>query len=297
MIDVYSKLGLDELGIDKTKFRDKDKQSISLGMRLEDNAVSFLQTKFIDKENHEYFKSQFAQAISGDGNELIKMDAAKSSSLCSLLFFYNVQDKPGHQLTINGITYTKSYFEYKNNVYRNPSNMDVVLTNNNGDILFVECKFSEYLEHDKPYISSTYFTNSKSSRLMNEMLDKKILNECKKDHYYALFDKKPIYTTGLKQIVAHYVGVNNFIKKNYCSGEYGDDRDSIKEIKDQKVRFIEVVFDLGDELSAYRKASDILIKDIINNPEVFFTTKTYQEILEDNPDYKLDKNVKTYYKY
>ena len=86
MIDVYSKLGLDELGIDKTKFRDKDKQSISLGMRLEDNAVSFLQTKFIDKENYEYFESQFAQAISGDGNELIKMDAVKSSSLCSLLF-------------------------------------------------------------------------------------------------------------------------------------------------------------------------------------------------------------------
>ena len=140
-MNIYDKLGLKELSIDENNFRDKAKTSLSLGMNLEDKAETFLCYKFIDKENQNHFKKQFKQAISGDGNELLKMDAVKSSSLCALLFFYNVGKDKEHQLIINGITYTKSFFEYKNKVYQKPSNMDVVLTNDDGDVLFIECKF------------------------------------------------------------------------------------------------------------------------------------------------------------
>ena len=295
-MDIYSKLGLEELGIDKNNFRDKARTSISLGMNLEGNAAKFLCDRFIEEENREYFVKQFQQAISGDGNELLKMDAVKSSSLCSLLFFYNLNKSKEHQLEINGVKYTKSFFEYKNKVYRNPSNMDVVLTNDEGDILFVECKFSEYLEADKPEISSSYFTNEESKDVMNSLLNERMLIKRGEKRYSAVFNSKPVYATGLKQIVAHYIGINHFIARELYENNYGDDRDMIKHISNPRVRFIEVLFDFGEGLKDYRKASDYLINEIIKKPDIYKPSITYQEILNQNKDYKLDKNVLKFYK-
>lgn len=297
MEDLYSHLALKELGIDENKFTGKNKKSIALGMNLEEHACAFLQDKFIEKQNYRIFAEKFAQAISGDGNELLKMNAVKSSSLCSLLFFYNVNNDKEHSLTIYGKTYTKSYFEYKNKVYKNPSNMDVVLTNDEGDILFIECKFSEYLEHDKPEISSTYFTNEQSKHIMSKLIESGMLKEIGKNKYEARYENNPIYATGLKQIVAHYIGVNYFKNKQYYKCDYYDDRNNIQTINNQKVRFVEVLFDLGKELVDYRNASDYLINNIINGQETFLSSITYQEILRQNKDYKLDENVKTFYKY
>lgn len=54
-----------------------------------------------------------------------------SSSLCALLFFYNVSKKNPYSMEIEGENYAFTYsrFEYQNTVIegRNPSNMDVVL--------------------------------------------------------------------------------------------------------------------------------------------------------------------------
>ena len=297
MTNIYDRLDLDALGIDKTKFRDKGKKSISLGIDLEEKACGFLQEKFIEEGNRPYFAKQFAQAISGDGNELMKMDAAKSSSLCSLLFFYNLADEDGRRLTIEGITYTRSFFEYKNKVYRNPSNMDVVLTNAEGDILFVECKFSEYFERDdSPTISATYFTDERSAGLMGYLVEQGILRKGKKDAYTAYYGGERIHATGLKQIVAHYVGIGHFLAGDYPKEQYGDDRDLIKDIPNKKVRFIEVLFDLGEELKNYKDASDALIAHI-SKPDQFLQSTTYQAILSENPQYKLDEMVKKYYRY
>ena len=301
MINVYEKLDLEKLGIDKTKFRDKAKKSISLGMNLSDNAVAFLQNKFIDKCNWDYFCKQFNQAISGDGNELMKMDAAKSSSLCSLLFFYNVKDEDGHRLKIGDTVYTKSYFEYKNKVFGNPSNMDVVLVGKNEEkkdaILFIECKFSEYLEHDKAYISSKYFNDPNALRIIEKMISEEILSQEKNNKFSAYYNGEAIYATGLKQIVSHYVGISNFKNKNFYSEKYNDDRDNIKNISSPIISFMEVLFDLGDDMKNYREASDFLIKNIIGEPKTFLASKTYQEILAENPSFKIDSKIKTYYKY
>lgn len=296
-MNIYNKLGLEELKIDPTKFRDKAKTSISLGMCLEENACAFLCEKFINKENHHYFREQFMQAISGDGNELLKMDAVKSSSLCSLLFFYNLSSDENHKLTINDITYTKSYFEYKNKVYRNPSNMDVVLTNDSGDILFIECKFTEYFNADKAEISSSYFNKNESKKVMEKLLEKNILKALGNNKYSASFNGNPIYATGLKQIVAHYVGVNNFRSKKFYKGNYEDDRDKLPGIINPKVRFMEVLFDFGEGLKDYKEASDYLIEKIIDIPDVYKKPMTYQEILMGNPKYILDNKVKVFYKY
>jgi len=298
--DFRKKLNLAALNIDEESFK--------LGMDLEGKARTFLTEKFIDKGNEVKFGKKFIQAISGNGQELLKMDSINSSSLCSLLFFYNVGEEEGHQLTINGITYTESFFEYKNKVYsgRAPSNMDVVLTNKDDDILFIECKFSEYLKHDKPEISETYFTNDKSSKVMEALLENHILIK-DNDKKYAAKHKKggdDIYATGIKQIVSHYVGINHFIEKEYVSNQ-GVERNKLQKLKNPKVRFIEVLFDLGEEkeLPNYREAVNTLIHIIEVADEKkkkkakFLPSTTYQDLLAANPSYKLDQKVSEFYRY
>ncbi len=78
---------------------------------------------------------------------------------------------------------------------------------------------------------------------------------------------------------------------------YGDDRDTIKSIKNPRVRFIEVLFDFGEGLADYKEASDYLIEEIINKPDVFKPLTTFKEIRKNNKNYKLDENVKKFYKY
>lgn len=77
------------------------------------------------------FRQKFKQSISGNGQELKRIATVHSSSLCALLFFYNVSTENPYTMEIEGGKYifTYSRFEYQNRVIegRNPSNIDVVL--------------------------------------------------------------------------------------------------------------------------------------------------------------------------
>ena len=132
---------------------------------------------------------------------------------------------------------------------------------------------------------------------MDSLIKERILIKHGEKWYSASYKSKSIYATGLKQIVAHYVGVNHFIAKDYYEKDYEDDRDMIKSIKNPRVRFIEVLFDFGEGLADYKEASDYLIEEIINKPDVFKPLTTFKEIRKNNKDYKLDENVKKFYKY
>ena len=133
-----------------------------------DNSLMFSKTKEVNKpdlstkeekknllidifkiSNSKEFKEKYDMAISGDGNEYRRITTLTSSTLCALLFFYNIKNK---NININGITYDDVLFEVKNKVFdsNNPSNMDIVLLSSTSKtILFLESKFSEYLYHSK----------------------------------------------------------------------------------------------------------------------------------------------------
>ena len=100
-------------------------------------------------------------AVSGLGQEERRITTLHSSSLCALLFFYNVTKNNTLVLPLNTnkgtriVEFTESLFEFKNHVIsdRSPSNVDVVLVgrsiegNEGGGkdvVLFLESKFAEY---------------------------------------------------------------------------------------------------------------------------------------------------------
>lgn len=119
-----------------------------------------------EKTQGEYLKDIFGisntewnrhynEAISGSGEEKDKIMTLHSSSLLALLCFSNVSVK--QPLTIDGIEYTKVWFEVKNRVFDNPSNIDVVLGNDSEDLLFLESKFTEYLTPSNSSFAKKYF--------------------------------------------------------------------------------------------------------------------------------------------
>ena len=253
---------------------------------------------------------KFNEAISGSGNELLKMDSIISSSLLAFLFFYSVSKS--NPLFVDGVEYIESYFEYKNKVYSSPSNIDVVLKNDNNDLLFIECKFTEYLEKksvtlSKKYLDSYYFKCLIKEKYFgfSDNFENVLKNE---GHYKWAF--KDHYTEGIKQIIAHLIGINNFknnIFYNYVKGIMPNRHNQIREGNKNTVKLIEVVykFDKKELIDYYKNyESDInKIKEIVNKGDnvAFLGLTTYQQILDD-PKNKLFKErlnhkVKDFYNF
>lgn len=118
----------------KGKVTDNSYTFANTANTTEDGCRDVLADLFDIKEK-EVFRSKFKQSISGSGQELKHIGTIHSSSLCALLFFYNVTEDNPYIMEIDGEEYVFTYscFEYQNTVIkgRNPSNMDVVLVGKN----------------------------------------------------------------------------------------------------------------------------------------------------------------------
>lgn len=168
------------------------------------------------------FKEKFHQSCSGSGNEIQRIGTLHSSALCALLFFYNVTENHPLTLTVEGkeCVFIHSRFEFKNPVIKNPSNMDVTLVGRYADtgkpvILFLESKFSEYMERtDKKLdISSGYLSNRYSEDIYRNKLGGLgiIVTEHPDKNEFTIESTEPRYLEGIKQMISHFIGVNNFI--------------------------------------------------------------------------------------
>lgn len=139
-------------------------------------------------------------------------------------FFYVSENNP---LCIKGLDeyeFTKSIFEFKNKVIKKPSNVDVVLLGKNKSdenvILFLESKFSEYItgitKTEKKYeVGKSYFDKDKEACYsypiyISSFADKLLRFDESNHKLYADSDK---YIEGIKQMISHYYGVRNFLKK------------------------------------------------------------------------------------
>ena len=249
---------LDSIELQKGEFIPPN-GSKSASFVIEDNyndrLFDFLVDRFgiVDKA---LFRKKFDQAISGDGNEAKKMTSVRSSSLCALLFFYNVENKPV-TFDIDGqkIKFDKSYFEVKNKVFNKPSNMDVVLVSErNEHILFLESKFAEYLDNSAIEISNTYLDNKLSKEIYKEAIDNKLIDKIN-GKYKTTKDYQ--YVGGLKQIISHYVGLQNYKNRedSYMRSYYSDDDSRLKVYDKAKwnIYFTEIVFKLKDFETQYER--------------------------------------------
>ncbi len=179
-------------------------------------------------ENREVFKEKLSEACSGSGQEALKITTMHSSSLCALLFFYNVCDKNKLELELgdgeNKKTYIfeQSYFEFQNVVIkgRQPSNMDVVLIGYEKDdisqavVLFLESKFSEYYKKPKNYldVASSYLENNYGGVVYKKLESRyKIDTENAPKNNFRLIADEATYMEGIKQMVSHYIGVCNLL--------------------------------------------------------------------------------------
>ena len=178
--------------------------------------------------------------LDGDGSELVsKACAPHSSSMLGYNFFHWINEE--HKLTITfndkkEITYDNVLFEVKIPVLngKKKANMDIVLRNNKtGEWLFIESKFTEYLNRGKFEMSDSY--RNESSYFKKDYRDKwtRIIDSISGS------SKETGYWDGIKQEICHLIGLTNWLDK--CVEIKG------KEYNNEDVRFINLVFEPDEE--------------------------------------------------
>lgn len=204
-------------------------------------------------------KLHFDSVCGGDGNEDEKINILHSSSLCGMLFFYNVSGGNKFNLQINGetIVFDTVTFEFKNSVIRNPSNMDIVLlSEDKKHVLFLESKFSEYYMSagkKSSKISNAYMKNDYSKELYAEnVLTALGISEGKPkteaDKKFIMVSNEEVYLDGIKQMISHYIGVCRRISGEKNNVDKHNDKTNadkiIESIKNgAKVYLGEILFD------------------------------------------------------
>lgn len=230
----------DAASVVKTRWRDKNSTS-SLSFDFDttpetvETIAAGLKRLFSLDDPNDIFIEKATQAGSGDGNEWRRMRTLHSSSLCALLHFWNISDHP-FTILLNEteITFSNVFFEVKNRVFEKPSNVDVVLTgtseNHNPVVFYLESKFSEYIMNSETggskfrkrgLVSSKYF--KKEGFNMDALLERLNLEKCKAcdESYFFRWrnqcrePKQWLYAEGIKQIIAHYLGVCNEIEQKF----------------------------------------------------------------------------------
>ena len=270
------------------------------------------------------FSALFHQACSGSGGEYKKIMCLHSSSLCALLFFNNISEKNPLILQINNkdVIFTEVLFEYKNKVIANPSNIDVVLVGRYSGadkkvILFLESKFSEYLEVSNEFHRLALGYITKYSKIYNdEFLGNAGLSIIKNtDNQPVLFDeadkhrnvkryngiqlqnkKEETYIEGLKQMISHYIGIEHFI------GNDLEDERNLNYSADTDVYLGEILFDFNFEaskdcLDTYSRYYKKLATGLnVLNPNIHVVNEILRYSSFRNKDYFLPEPVRKFYK-
>ena len=288
------------------------------------NNVSVKLADIFELSNREEFFKKFVMACSGNGDEIRKITTLHSSSLCALLFFYNVTrdnilviDYPG----LENVEFYESLFEVKNKVIRFPSNVDVVLIGENKNarnekvLFFLESKFSEYItgitkknknyEIGKGYIDSCDTKKIYCSEVLAEIGIK--LDTSHKDKYY-LIPSSDKYIEGIKQMISHHVGVRNYLK----SGPYNKNdeyvinelKELLKNKKNLTVYLGEILFDnfpdaqlhkLNEYKTDYEKMAHFL-NETYSESGVKVLSEILRYSMFNNSKFKLDTKVSQFYK-
>lgn len=307
-------------------------KSVAGKKKTSDNSFSFAGDKKsslisifnIPEEKRGIFSEKFNMICSGSGQEYGKITTIHSSSLCALLFFYNVTDN--NPLKIDGIgSFTKSVFEFKSPVIDKGhcANIDVVLTgkNDSGEdiVLFIESKFSEYFSDvsRKLKIPERYLKNEYSSEIYDsEFLNLLGLSKSDiEDGFFELSADSELYIGGIKQMISHYVGIRNMLNNDFAK-QKEKEQEAVADIirAGAKVYLAEIFFDkvigdftLSDGKSckdSYSEKYEILAKkmndciaksEIQNRFEVFPRELGYSLFLDEKQEYNLDDNIKLFY--
>lgn len=245
-------------------------------------------------------RERFNEATDGDGHEWIRITRLHSSSLIAYLMFGQITKEQPLVIRVNDkdVKFTDVHFEVKNPIEDNdthPSNVDVVLSNNT-TILFIESKFTEYLCRSRvaKNISDNRYGNC--FRELFNSFDGIKYNMGKDESSTMLVssDGKSHYIDGLKQVVAHYMGLEYASQK----GWFGQKRENIN---GRSLCFAEIVFDFGDEwslkaLDDYRTLYQKLVERLPHGDSIIVLPKimTYQELFK---CFNVEECIRQFYRF
>lgn len=147
-----------------------------------------------------------------------------SSALLPLLLFYSINKK--NPIKIDDTEYNQVYFEVPNKVFdkSRPSKIDVALISKSSKtVLYLESKFTEYLSGK----SSNSFSE-KYKLFVQEVLGEELPVEKDGNLYIRgkVGNNDIIYGEGIKQIIAHFIGVckggtsRNCVEETYIRSGY-----------------------------------------------------------------------------
>lgn len=293
-----------------------ESKSHSLLLFNENYISSLFSERFDVGADYEQFEQAFRIVTNGVGNEIAKINSVISSSLLSLLVLYklfnNKSDNISLHLKLNNQDYifTQALFEVRNKVIGYPSCVDVVLKATDGTLLFLESKFTEYLDSRKP--SEKY--GSGYCRLYNNLKEvfKTADLSVKTDDDALVIDANggEKYIEGIKQSISHLIGLVQGPQQSNDE-TYEDVYKEYLPLYQSAPRLIygTVLFDpskilpesavaFNDYIHLYEKAignnGERIVSEIKAqfkseyNPviEVLRTPITYQQILKDNETYK-----------
>lgn len=261
---------------------------------------------FLKEEN---FLKKFVEATNGGGHEWKRIARLHSSSLLPFLMFSQISDEhplwiriQNADLSCTNMRFAIAHFEIKNWLEKNdrhPSNIDVVLENEKA-ILFLESKFSEYVTDrtkskkipKKRYGKQFYKLTSNGNTVIRV-----------EEGLITASDNTSHYLEGIKQIIAHYMGLE-FAMRNGRYNHGGTEQHAGIPIRKRDVYLGEVVFDFGcigrnsDELLRDYKDLYFKIASQLNHghgsPKVLPDLLTYQMLFS---DFDLERTVRDFYRF
>lgn len=253
-----------------------------------------------DEQTENMFNNE---ATSGDGHEWARITRLHSSALLPFLMFCQVSNKKALAIDIQGKQerFSKVHFEVKNWIQPNdnhPSNIDVVLENENV-VLFLESKFTEYFKR----MRHVGIPNRFGGRIQKMLKQNELMGlTMGKD---GLVSRDYHYLEGVKQMVAHYMGVEFAATKGDGKFNHGGGQQFL--INGRNVCFGEILFDftaflrrgtrakcLEDYAGLYQKVTTALSEtsEMANPPRCLPEVLTYQGLFT---GYPLDENVAQFY--
>ena len=261
-----------------------------------------------DIKSADLFRTKFNEAATG--LERSRILTLHSSSLAALLLFHAVSDKNPIWIPIAGEykKFTEVKFEVKYSVddtdKKNKSNIDILLSGEDAsgkkNVLFLESKFSEYLESGTAKISGREYYQTIYKTIYESLKDKDLKMEIGGLNSDVIYLKGPgLYCKGIKQMVSHYLGLRT---------EYNRANSSIKV---KNIVLGEILFDFGDASDQmFKSYKDIYsslkdaLEQIVKDDKIKLTINniiTYQEIfeLEENREYleRLPERIRKFYLY
>lgn len=182
----------------------------------------------------------------GSGSELhSKAEAIHSSSMLSYNLFHWIK---GNTFIFENVVYNKVYFEVQTRTLKcsnTPANMDVVLdgTDVNGKrhLLFIESKFTEYLENSKFVLSDSY-------KEMNNWYNKEI-------DWCSLIEKAAMkcshnkcYGEGIKQAITHLFGIYGLKGDEKALAYFNKGMLKIEDINNVEIHFSNFIFEPDEKV-------------------------------------------------